>query len=75
MSGSVEAALRALGVRCTVERRGTLAVLTTAPGDRAFERSEVRRQALAMLRAYGFTHAAVESADDDPCAPRAGSAV
>jgi len=60
MSGSVESDLAAIGVRCTVERRGSLAVLAPASGDRALERAEVRRDALAVLRAHGFTHAAVE---------------
>jgi hypothetical protein len=60
MSGEVESALAAIGVRCTVERRGSLAVLTPVRGDRALERPDVRRDALALLRAHGFTHAAVE---------------
>ena len=61
----VETALEAVGVRCAVERRGALAVLTPARGDRALERPEVRREVLAILRAHGFTHAAVELGDDD----------
>jgi hypothetical protein len=65
VTGSVEAALRALGVRCAVERRGALAVLTPARDDRTLERGEVRRDVLAVLRAHGFTHAAVEVADED----------
>lgn len=65
MSGSVEVALQALGVRCTVERRGALAVLIPTPGERAFERPDVRREALAILRAHGFTHAALEAGGDD----------
>ena len=63
MSPALETALRELGVRCTVETRGGLAVLTAAPDERAFESAEVRREALAILRAHGFTHAAVEIAD------------
>jgi hypothetical protein len=60
MSDGVESALAAIGVRCTVERRGSLAVLTPVSGNRALERPEVRRDALTLLRAHGFTHAAVE---------------
>jgi hypothetical protein len=71
VSGSVEVALRALGVRCTVDRRDGLAVLIPAPGERAFERADIRREAVAILRAHGFTHAAVEvTGDDDRAAER-----
>ncbi|MFN2563380.1 MAG: hypothetical protein ABR499_00040 [Gemmatimonadaceae bacterium] len=65
MSDSVEVALQTLGVRCTLEPRGALAVLVPAPGERAFERPDIRREALAILRAYGFTHAALEAVGDD----------
>ena len=65
MNDSLDAALQALGVRCTVERRGPLAVVIPAPGERSFERADVRREALAILRAHGFTHAALEP-DVDP---------
>ena len=68
MTESIELALRLLGVRCRVEARGTLAVLTPADGERAFERPEVRGEALAILRAHGFTHGAVEAPDDDSLA-------
>jgi hypothetical protein len=64
VSTSVEAALRALGVRCTVEARGNLAVVIPTPGERALEDADVRRAVLAALRACGFTHAAVELTDD-----------
>ena len=65
MSDAVEAALRAAGLRCTVERRGALALVTPAPGERGLERADVRREALAILRAHGFTHAALEVPGDD----------
>lgn len=61
---SPEQALRALGVRCSLEGRGTLAVVIPAAGERAFEDAAVRRAVLAALRSYGFTHAAVEPADE-----------
>ena len=60
---SAEAALRALGVRCSVEPRGKLAVLLAAPGERSLERSDVRQRVLATLRAHGFTHAALDLSD------------
>jgi len=63
---AIETMLEVIGVRCTVERRGALAVLTPAPGDRTLERPDVRREVLAILRAHGFTHAAVEVAGDEP---------
>jgi hypothetical protein len=65
VTSEIETMLRVIGVRCAVERRGTLAVLTPAPGERGFERPEVRREVLSILRAHGFTHAAVETGDDD----------
>ena len=76
MTDSLDAALRGLGVRCTVEERGPLAIVTPAAGERAFERAAVRRRVLCILRAHGFTHAALELADDAPApdersAPRA----
>jgi hypothetical protein len=61
---SAELALRALGVRCTVEAMGSLAVVIPAPGERALEDGGVRGNVLAALRAHGFTHAAVEPCDD-----------
>jgi hypothetical protein len=57
-------ALRALGVRCTVEARGNLAVVIPAAGERGLEDPAVRRAALAALRSHGFTHAAVEPCDE-----------
>jgi hypothetical protein len=57
---SPEQALGALGIQCTVEGRGNLAVVIPAPGERALENAAVRRAALVALRSFGFTHAAVE---------------
>jgi hypothetical protein len=61
---SPEQALRAIGVRCTVETRGSLAVVIPAPGERSLEDAAVRRAVLAALRSCGFTHAAVEPYDE-----------
>jgi hypothetical protein len=59
-------ALRALGVECTVESRGNLAIVIPAGGERALEDPTVRRAVLAALQSYGFTHAAVEPGDGPP---------
>jgi hypothetical protein len=59
-----ELTLRALGVRCTVEARGNLAIVIPAVGERALEDGATRRAVLAALRAHGFTHAAVDPSDD-----------
>ena len=37
-----------------------LAVAIPEPGDRTLEREEVRRRALELARAHGFSHLAVE---------------
>jgi hypothetical protein len=65
VSSDIETLLDVIGVRCRVERRGALAILTPLRGERALERAEVRREVLSLLRAHGFTHAAVEVADED----------
>ena len=75
MSDSVEAALRTLGVRCRVERLGALAVVRPVSGEWGLETADVRRQALAVLRAHGFTHGALEvpGDDGDPAAAHGGA--
>jgi hypothetical protein len=59
-------ALGALGIRGSVEARERLAVLVvdaaTAAPDLAD--AELRRAALALARAHGFTHLALELGDD-----------
>jgi hypothetical protein len=71
-----ELALRALGIRCTVEERGQLAVVIPAADERALEEAENRRAVVAALRALGFTHTAVELPEDSerPSASDAPSA-
>jgi hypothetical protein len=61
--GTPELTLHALGVACTVEARGNLAIVTLAPGERGLEDVGVRRRALAALRTHGFSHVAVEPSD------------
>ena len=57
---SLEAALRAEGIDCVVEAQERRAV--SVPGPRGVDRSraELRRRALELLPAHGFTHVAVE---------------
>jgi hypothetical protein len=61
---SSEAALSALGVACRVEARETLAVLIPQAGERALEDADIRRAVVSALRAFGFTHAAVDVCDE-----------
>jgi hypothetical protein len=65
-----EQALRALGVRCAVEARGNLAVVIPAVGERALEDAGTRGAILTTLRGYGFTHVAVDPAEDEPARTR-----
>jgi sugar phosphate isomerase/epimerase len=56
----LERAIRALGVRCTIEAHDALALALPDPGERGFENDEVRRRAIDLARAHGFSHLAVE---------------
>jgi hypothetical protein len=61
----LERALQALGVRCTVEGYDALAVATPEVGERGFEDTGIRRRALELARAHGFSHLAVELPDSE----------
>ena len=56
----LERALQTLGVRCRVEAYDALAVAVPEPGERRLESADVRRQAIELARAHGFSHLAVE---------------
>lgn len=56
----LERALRDLGVRCSVEAHDALAVAVPEPGERGLEGDDVRRKAIQLARAHGFSHLAVE---------------
>ncbi|HEY7235651.1 MAG TPA: hypothetical protein VH539_15970 [Gemmatimonadaceae bacterium] len=56
----LERALHALGIRCSIEAFDSLAVALPEPGERSFEREDVRRRAIELARAHGFSHLAVE---------------
>lgn len=57
---SLEAALRAQGIDCVVEERERLAVIVPGPRGLDLSSAELRRRALALLPAHGFTHLALE---------------
>ena len=59
-AASLEAALRAMGMRCTVEAVDRMALIV--PDDAAAELAAIegRREALRLLGAHGFTHLALE---------------
>lgn len=56
----LERALRSLGLRVTIEPMDALAIAIPEPGERGFERDDVRVRAIALARAHGFSHLAVE---------------
>lgn len=56
----LEQALRDLGMRCSIDAFDALAVAIVEPGDRTFERDDLRRRAIELARAHGFSHLAVE---------------
>ena len=56
----LERALRELGLRCDVEAFDALAVAIPEPGERGFEHDDIRRRAIELARAHGFSHLAVE---------------
>jgi len=56
----LERALRGLGLRCAVESYDALAVAVPEPGERGFENDDLRRRAIDLARAHGFSHLAVE---------------
>ena len=57
---TLEAALRALGIRCTVEALDRLAVIVPADGEAGLATVRGRREALRHIGAHGFTHLALE---------------
>jgi len=57
---ALERALRDLGVRCSVEAFDALAVAVPEPGEQRLQDPDVRRRAIELARAHGFSHLAVE---------------
>lgn len=70
---SLERALRAEGIACVVEAQERLAVIVPGPRGLDLSSAELRRRALALLPAHGFTHLALEllPAPDQPSAASA----
>ncbi len=65
---SLEASLRALGIPCRVDGLDRLALLIPDDDANALEDARIRREAVGLLRAHGFTHLALEITDS-PVSP------
>ena len=63
-AADLEAALRAAGLRCSVDVIDRLAVITADDGTAELEVVRSRREALRLVRAHGFTHLALELPGD-----------
>jgi hypothetical protein len=62
---ALAAAIAALGVQCSLEARGGLALLTPVPESiEKLQAPETRRTVLALAREHGFTHVAIELPSD-----------
>ena len=67
MSGpSLESALRAVGIRCTVEAMDRLAVIVPDDNEAGLATVRGRREALQLIGAHGFTHLALELPGEPP---------
>ena len=60
------AGLEARGLRCAIESRGALAVLTPLAGAERLADDGVRREVVALARECGFSHVALELLDCSP---------
>jgi hypothetical protein len=69
-AATLEAALHALGIVCTVEASDRLAIVLPSNDASRFDEAGVRAAAIALLRSHGFTHLAVELGVPDPSDPR-----
>lgn len=63
-AASLESALRERGIACRVEERERLALLVPDGPIALLEDAAARREAVALVRAHGFTHIALEIADE-----------
>ena len=59
-AATLEAGLRALGITCAVEAHERLAVIIPTGDTTMLEDARIRRAAMALLPAHGFTHLALE---------------
>ena len=64
-AASLAAAVAALGIQCSLEARGGLALLMPVPDSVArLQEPETRRAVLALAREHGFTHVGIELPND-----------
>jgi hypothetical protein len=64
-ASALAAAIAELGVRCSLEARGGLALLVPVSSSMATLQSpETRRAVVALARQHGFTHVAIELPSD-----------
>ena len=68
---ALAAAVAELGIQCTLEARGGLAVLLPVSSSlEALQSADTRRAVFALAKQHGFTHVAVELPSDRPSAVR-----
>ena len=66
-AASLAAAVAALGIQCSLEARGGLALLMPAPASvERLQDPDTRRAVLALAREHGFTHVGIELPSDRP---------
>ena len=64
-AASLAAAIGALGVQCSLEARGGLALLMPLPASvTTLQDADTRRAILALAREHGFTHVGIELPND-----------
>jgi hypothetical protein len=64
-AGSLATAIAALGVQCSLEARGGLALLMPVQASvEKLREPEIRRAVLALAREHGFTHVGIELPND-----------
>jgi hypothetical protein len=63
-AADLETALRAAGMRCSIEAIDRLAVITADDAEAELTTVRSRREALRLARAHGFTHLALEVPGD-----------
>lgn len=64
-AAALVAAITEIGVRCSLEERGSLAVLRPVSSSmEMLQSADVRRAVLASAKQHGFTHVAIELPSD-----------
>jgi len=70
-ASALAAAIAELGVHCSVEARGALALLLPVSSSfEALQSPDTRRTVVALARQHGFTHVAIELPSDRRSAGR-----